>query len=343
MSEVLQQQVGVVAIGRNEGERLVQCLRSVVGRVAGVVYVDSGSTDGSVAFAESLGVRVVALDMGRPFTAARARNEGFAALKALVPGLRFVQFIDGDCEVVSGWLETAVAALENESDAAVVCGRRRERFPEASVYNRMCDLEWDTPIGLAKYCGGDAMFKFEALEQAGGYNAGLIAGEEPELCVRLRAMGWKVRRLDAEMTLHDAAIQSFGQWWKRTVRTGHAAAEGAALHGQPPERHMVKQVKSMTAWGLVLPLVLVVLCVLGVLLSVWCFALAGLLLLGYPLMWLKVYRHRRGRGAARCDARVYATFTLLGKFANVRGAMTYWMNRLRGKRSGLIEYKAEVG
>jgi glycosyltransferase involved in cell wall biosynthesis len=43
--------VAVVAIGRNEGDRLKACLRSVVDVAALVVYVDSGSTDDSVAFA----------------------------------------------------------------------------------------------------------------------------------------------------------------------------------------------------------------------------------------------------------------------------------------------------
>ena len=73
-------ELGVVVIGRNEGQRLARCLQSQAERTDSVVYVDSGSTDGSVALAQSLGVQVLALDPRTPFTAARARNEGFAAL-----------------------------------------------------------------------------------------------------------------------------------------------------------------------------------------------------------------------------------------------------------------------
>src|SRR3990170_3982962 len=93
--------LGIVAIGRNEGERLRACLRSVVGDNRVVVYVDSGSTDGSVEMARSMGAEVVELDLATPFTAARARNEGFHRLEQLNPNVAFVQFVDGDCEVVA--------------------------------------------------------------------------------------------------------------------------------------------------------------------------------------------------------------------------------------------------
>src|SRR5262249_30270274 len=160
-----------------------------------IVYVDSGSTDDSVAFARSRGVEVVELDMSIPFTAARARNEGLDRLLKVDPEVHFVQFVDGDCEVQQGWLQKAEQTLQSETAVAVVCGRRRERFPQSSIYNRLCDMEWDTPIGEAGACGGDAMMRVPALRQVGGYRASLIAGEEPELCTRLRGAGWKVLRL----------------------------------------------------------------------------------------------------------------------------------------------------
>jgi glycosyltransferase involved in cell wall biosynthesis len=200
--------IGVVVIGRNEGERLRKCLASVARQTGKVVYVDSGSTDNSVEIAESLGAVVVNLDMMRPFTAARARNEGFMRLREAAPDLAYVQFVDGDCEILPGWLEEAALFLDEHPDVAAVCGRLRERFPERSVYNMLCDIEWNTPVGEAKACGGNAMLRADALSQAGKYREDLIAGEEPELCVRLRASGWKIWRLAAEMALHDADMLS---------------------------------------------------------------------------------------------------------------------------------------
>ena len=160
--------LGVIAIGRNEGERLRLCLESVMGRGLIIVYVDSGSVDGSVELARSLGADVVELDLSRPFTAARARNEGFERLCQINPQVRFVQFIDGDCEVAEGWLEKAREVLEENLEVGVVCGRRRERFPEQTVYNRLADLEWDTEVGEAKACGGDAMMRVSSLPSGWG-------------------------------------------------------------------------------------------------------------------------------------------------------------------------------
>src|SRR5262249_7481885 len=228
--------VGVVAIGRNEGERLQRCLDSVVGKAAAVVYVDSGSTDQSVVMARARGVATVELDMSIPFTAARARNEGFAKLLKVSPDVEFVQFVDADCEIVERWLEKAQEKLRARPDAAVVCGRRRERFPDASVYNQLCDLEWNTPLGETDACGGDALMRVQALRAVGGYRASLVAGEEPELCLRLRSTGWTIQRIGAEMTLHDASMTRFGQWGKRAVRARHAFAQVSWLHRSGPRR-----------------------------------------------------------------------------------------------------------
>ena len=242
--------IAAIVIGRNEGARLIACLDELTA-VSPVIYVDSGFTDGSVAAAQSRGVQVVELDMTQPFTAARARNVGLAALPE---GTKLVQFLDGDCVVQDGWLEQANAYLEAEPEVAVVCGRRREIYPQASIYNALIDAEWDTPVGEARACGGDALMRVDALQAVGGYNPELIAGEEPDLCVRLRQEGWRIWRLDAEMTAHDAQITQFGQWWKRTSRAGHAFAEGVALHGAPPERHWVAETRCALLWGLAGPL-----------------------------------------------------------------------------------------
>ncbi|MEO1236000.1 MAG: glycosyltransferase [Planctomycetota bacterium] len=335
--------VGVVAIGRNEGERLRRCLESVVNRVAAVVYVDSGSTDGSVELAESLGVEVVELDLSIPFTAARARNEGFARLQQILPGVEYVQMIDGDCEVVDGWLDAAVAALDEDDKLAVVCGRRRERFPDATVYNRLTDMEWDTPVGTARSCGGDALFRAAALREVGGYNPTVIAGEEPEMCVRLRQAGWLIERLDAEMTLHDAAMTKFSQWWRRNVRAGHAYAQGAAMHGKT-DGHNVKQARSMEFWAGILPAMIIVMLFSMIIMPPWApwYALAILVcLLGYPILALKIWLYRRSRYGDRSrDAALYAVFTVIGKFANQLGQAKFRRNRRRGRVGKIIEYKS---
>ena len=314
--------IGAVAIGRNEGERLVRCLAALRAAAERVVYVDSGSTDGSVAAARAAGAEVVELDLSVPFTAARARNAGLERLgQGGMPPL--VQFVDGDCELQPGWVPAARAFLADHPDVAVVCGRRRERFPQATRWNRLIDREWDTATGEARACGGDALMRSAALAEVGGFDPTLIAGEEPELCVRLRKAGWQIWRLDAEMTLHDAAMTRFGQWWRRSARAGHAYAEGAALHGARPERHNVPALRRALLWGLALPLATV----LGALLvSPWML----LLLLAYPAQVLRL----SGR-----EGRERAVFLTLGKIAEAQGALTYAWRRLTGRTGRLIEYK----
>lgn len=330
MSDVIaRHDVGVVIIGRNEGERLVQCLRSVTKDADLVVYVDSGSTDGSVAVARNMGVDVVELDLQFPFTAARARNEGFRRLRSLGPEADYVQFVDGDCEVADGWLPKAQLFLDNHTKVAVVCGRRRERYPDRSVYNAMCDIEWDTPIGHATSCGGDAMFRVGALGSVQGFRDDLIAGEEPELCFRLRSCGWMVWRLDEEMTRHDAAIYTFRQWWIRAIRSGHAYAQGAALHGNSLERFRAREVRSVWFWGLYIPAAtLIAMPSLGL----W----ALVLLVVYPLQVARIAirtpRSRRMRWKR-------AFFLVLGKFPELIGQVKFLYHHFMQKQTPLIEYK----
>lgn len=319
---------GVVAIGRNEGERLKRCLESARGAQA-IVYVDSGSRDGSVAWARAQGIAVVELDTRQGFTAARARNAGFRRLKELAPDLQLVQFIDGDCELAAGWLETAIAFLAANPGAAAVFGRRRERHPERSIYNRICDAEWDVPLGEARACGGDVMMRVAALDEVGGYRDDFIAGEEPELCVRLRAAGRTIWRIDAEMTRHDAAMTRFGQWWRRNVRSGYAFALGRAAHGAPPERLWVWESRRAWLWGVWLPLASAA--------AVIAFGAPGLsLLLIYPLQLVR--RIPRQRGALR-DRIGLATLELLGRFAESAGQLRFAAGRWLGGGSGIIEYK----
>lgn len=316
--------VGVVAIGRNEGERLRLCLSSIDTAQIPTVYVDSASTDGSQALARSRGAHLVELDMALPFTAARARNAGLERLLAIRPDLDYVQFVDGDCELEAGWIPAAIAFLDSHPRAAVACGRRRERFPEASFYNGVCDAEWNTPVGEAMACGGDALFRREAIMAAGGYNPALAAGEEPELCHRLRGTGWSIWRIDQPMTVHDAAMHGFGQWWRRAVRSGLGYAQAwGVTRGSAAPLYRRETLRALVWTVGVAVLAIVAACVIGP----WAILLA-------PMLWTLqfarlVRRHGRGKGA----------LLFIGKFAEARGIATQLGRMLSGRAGGTIFYK----
>jgi GT2 family glycosyltransferase len=332
--------LGVVAIGRNEGERLRRCLLSLAGRGLSFVYVDSGSTDGSVDLARSMGVEVVELDMSRPFSAARARNAGYERLKEIEPDLALVMFLDGDCEVADGWLDRARAELTGRPGAAVVCGRRREKFPEQSVYNRLADLEWDTPIGEAIACGGDSVIRADAFEAVGGFDPTAAAGEEPELCQRLRKAGWTVWRVDAEMTRHDLAMTRFRQWWRRQYRSGYNGLD--ILTRFPGEDRLFSQeLRRARAWGIGWPLAVVP---LGLAAGLIAGPAVGatievLALLTLPLQMARLAWKVRKRVEGPRTALAYGVLTMVGKWANLAGQVGYLIDRRRGRSARLIEYK----
>lgn len=324
--------VGIVVIGRNEGDRLRRCLHTVLLQSVPAVYVDSGSRDDSVRVARELGVEVVELGPERPFTAARARNAGARHLVLHNPRLQFLQFLDGDTEMVAGWLGEAVKAFEQNPEVVAVCGRRRERAPEASIYNRLCDFEWNTPCGEADAFGGDVLLRIDSFEAAGGYAEHLIAGEDPDLSLRLRKSGGRIRRIDVEMTLHDAAMKSFSQWWMRAVRSGHAFAEGAHRHADVG--FWSKEVRSNWAWGAVLPLGAVIGCIPSLGLSGLCVSAA------YVALFAKVARRaQRDRGLRPADAALLAAATAGAKLPLALGQARFVWSRIRGSRDTLIEYK----
>jgi len=324
-------ELGVVVIGRNEGNRLVRCLESVRNQAACVVYVDSGSTDGSVEAGRALADAVVELDMHKPFTAARARNAGFERLLDVRADLGYVFFVDGDCEVIDGWLGTAVQFLTENPQFAIVWGVRRERFPEKSIYNLLCDIEWqDYPSGEVRACGGDAVARVDAIRSVKGYRADLICGEEPEMCVRLRQAGWRIFRLERPMTLHDAAIYRFSQWWKRSMRAGYGFAQGAALHGAPPERHAILETRRSWIWGLSFPLAVLV---LAPIVGWW----SAIVLLAYPIQIIRL--SALGNRASARENWSRAVALVLSKFPEMVGQIRFHLDRLRRAQSRLIEYK----
>ena len=325
--------VPIVAIGRNEVARLKVCLRAALEGAQTVVYVDSGSTDGSAEYARSLGCYVVELDRSRPFSAARARNEGFACAMEHAADAEFVQFLDGDCELEAGWLERGAAALEEKDDAGVVCGRVREIHPEASVFNRLIDLEWQQPAGEVRTSGGRFMARARVFKEVGGFRPDVIGAEDDEFCIRVRGRGWKIFMIDAPMARHDAAITSFSQWWRRNRRAGHAYAQVAALHGSGPERYFVRDRRRILVWGLALPVVALALAPFtrGI-------SLLGLLGL-YALQLVHIARGCRQRGWAGRDAWAYAFFTVISRFPALEGLLVYYWRRLRGREMTIIEYK----
>jgi glycosyltransferase involved in cell wall biosynthesis len=327
--------VAIVAIGRNEGVRLEGCLASLAGLGAPVVYVDSGSRDDSVAVARRAGVHVHELDPAKPFSAARARNEGFAQVRLISPEVEFVQFIDGDCTLASGWLRAAVKAMDARANVAVVVGHLAERHPDASIYNRLCALEWSSSPGDFQNfgaLGGIMLVRASVFASLNGFKADVIAGEDSEFGVRCGLAGHAITKIDAQMAVHDADMHTFTQWWTRTVRSGHAIGQRAQLNGASTLRDCRRDRVSVLAWGVALPAVAGLLAPFTGGVSL----LAGAAL--YALLASRVFRARRARGDSAADAWLYARHIAMGKLAQGIGLIRYQLSAVRG-HFRIIEYK----
>jgi len=330
--------LGLVVIGRNEGARLARCLASVRS-IPHRIYVDSGSTDGSVALARSEGVIVVELAVPPEFTAARARNAGLTRLLEDEPDLEFVQMVDGDCEIREGWIAAAIARLQENPSLALVFGRRRERHPDRSLYNALCDDEWNVPVGVANGVGGDALFRVAALRAVNFYDPKMIAGEDTELAMRLRKAGWILHRIDVDMTLHDAAITRFSQWWKRTRRSGHGYGEMAFLHPDARDPNWPRIVRGIVMWGALLPALALIAAIAAATLDLrW--GIVTVLVIGLTLLnSLRLAIRQRRRGLRLPVACASGLLLMVGKIPQFFGLLDYHLNRLRGRASRLIEYK----
>jgi hypothetical protein len=297
------------------------------------VYVDSGSTDGSVAAARARGVEVVELDLSIPFTAARARNAGWRRLLDLEPGIASILFVDGDCEIMEGFVSAAGASLAADDGLVAVCGYRRERWPDRTPYNTLCDIEWRMgPVGDISRFGGDVVIRASALIGVGGYDEKVIAAEDDELSVRLRKNGGRMLRLDMVSTIHDAAMTRAEQWWQRAKRAGHAYAQVNDIHGAPPERYFAHEVRSVFLWGLAIPTTAVGLAVPSLGLSL---GLLGV----YPLQAARTFRGALRRGLTLRESALWGASCTAAKIPETLGFLKYHLDKFRRRRPTIIEYK----
>lgn len=317
-----------ILIGRNEGARLPRALAAMQAQAGlrRLVYVDSGSRDASVQIARDLGVIVVELDPARPFTAARARNEGFAALSP--DHAPFTLFMDGDCIVEPAWPRTAMEFLDRTPKAGLVHGFSQEEQPEASVYNWITHVEWRKPVGPASSGLGVFVTRTEVFKASGGLRDTMIAAEDDELFFRIRALGWETWCIAEPMCHHDVNLHRFMPWYRRMIRAGHSFEELAFLH---PGAARAQRLRALF-WAGLMP----ALAVLSLALAP---ALVLLILAVYVASIFRLTFRNRGQGLGLGWAFHVAVLLMASKFANLYGMGTFWARRLRRSRAQIIEYK----
>ncbi len=328
------QHFGFVVIGRNEGERLRHCLNALLIFSNPIIYVDSGSSDSSCKIARSMGCIVHELSADKPFSAARARNEGFDKLIQLYPDVSYVQFLDGDCIIDSHWPSHAEEYLDTHPECAAVVGILKEINSINNIYKSLISIEWARTSGEIVDFGeflGNHLIRSSAFKQVGGFNPNVIAGEDSELGVRLVLAGYQLHKIDIDMCKHDAEIKNFKQWWRRSVRAGHAIAQRAYLNGKTPLKDCIRERRSTIFWAIIIPLITIS---MGPFIGYY----SLILLSGYLLIGYRTYRYSLAKGATHKIAVLRGIDIILTKFANAIGLILFYKNLARNNYQ-IIEYK----
>lgn len=320
-------QIGVVIIGRNEGARLILCLDSVIKAQVPCVYVDSQSIDSSVEESERRHVKTVVLDKSAPINASRARNKGFEVILTENPNLEYIHFIDADCELHSDWLEHAINKLNEAKDVAIVCGRLHEKYKYKNTYTRLCDMDWYIKPGEVEACGGIFTMRASVFREVNGFDEGLIAGADPELCFRVRQAKYKIFCAPVDMGTHDSNMQYFSEYWKRSVKTGYAYMAKMKTGGNK------KPVISALVWSSVIPI--------SVILSLYIDVKFALLFLSYPILAGKIYFNTSKKTFPTYSRTLYSIFCVIGKVSESVGIVKNIFNSMMKIEQKIIEYKAK--
>ena len=157
----------------------------------------------------------------------------------------------------------------------------------------------------------------------------MICGEEPEMCVRLRRKGWRIWRINTNMTIHDAAWTGSGNGGNAPCAVDSAMHRARTSMECRPSVTGCLEYRRTWMWGLVIPYVILL---LSITVSWKMLALLGL----YPLQMIRLAingRHSAGENWRR------AVFLVLGKFPEMLGQVQFMRDRFLRVQSRLIEYK----
>lgn len=347
--------IDCVVIGVNCEKTLGRCIESIrasdyAAEKVHLFYVDGGSDDKSVDIARTAGVEVLSLGDAHP-TPGRGRNAGWK--KGSSP---LIQFVDSDTVMERDWLTKGVEAI-NDQDVGAVQGYRVEMEPEKSVFNWLVSLEWNGPAGNADAFGGDVLIRRQILEETGGYDEILVAGEDPELSQRVRDKGWRILQLDTIMTHHDIAMFHISQYWRRAFRSGYGFAAIIDRGAGRKRRFWFTEFRRIVVRGGGFLLFLCIACcslLLALVFSAvfWPLFVMSLLLAFFLLFIPRLFRvnaFERTMVLQQKEARIYAWHCSLVVLPDIFGVLRYFIgkalgkplrnrsNRLRTEKSGLEE------
>jgi glycosyltransferase involved in cell wall biosynthesis len=212
-----------IIVARNEEKNIERCILSVIRALCvypetEVLLVDSCSNDETINVASKLSTRIIRLRSDWPQSPSAGRFLG-----VLNTSGRFILFIDGDMELIPGWLECAVDFLEKDDSAAAVVGRLYDRFQnkDGSSSSPSIGVEFKKMIGTqtTHFVPGSALFKRDILLKAGNFDPFLMAEEEADISDRIERLGFKLYFFDKDAVYHYCIFRDSLDEIKRRLRS----------------------------------------------------------------------------------------------------------------------------
>jgi cellulose synthase/poly-beta-1,6-N-acetylglucosamine synthase-like glycosyltransferase len=224
--------VSVIIPVRNDARRLAVCLRSLseldyaADRME-VIVVDNGSRDDSAEVARAAGAKVL---LHPDLRVGALRNRGVEAARGEILAL-----VDSDHEVPKGWLRAGVNDLVADPDLHMV-GAPYLPPPQGTwvqriwAVHRLRHAERGEVVWLAS---GNLFLRKRDFNRIGGFDETLVAAEDVDLCVRLKAAQGRIVSDMRLANIHHGEPPTLWQFFRKELWRGSSGIRAFLAHGMP--------------------------------------------------------------------------------------------------------------
>jgi GT2 family glycosyltransferase len=212
--------VWVIVVNWNGREHLETCLDSLEGQTYAarhVLFVDNGSSDGSVEFVRDRFPNVEILANVKNLGFCDANNQGLRL--AMEAGAPYAVLLNNDTETDLRWLEELVGAAERLPEAGVLASKmllfdKRDTMNSAGLccsvigcgwdrgFGEPDGPKWDEPAQVIGACGGAFFVRTAALARTGLLPRFGIYLEDLDLSLRMWNAGYTIEYVPTAVVYH---------------------------------------------------------------------------------------------------------------------------------------------
>jgi glycosyltransferase involved in cell wall biosynthesis len=220
--------VAVIIPVKNDAKRLIVCLNSLPwSAISQVVVVDNGSTDESLAVAQSAGCLTACLDSA---LVGALRNHGVSLTQADV-----IAFVDSDHEVSHDWIQKGCEGLADSSVVGVgaycLPPRTSTWVQSAWAIHR---LRGESPREVDWLGAGNLFVRRADFLKVDGFREDLVASEDVDLCHRLKeTLGGKIICDQQICNIHHGEPKTISAFFRKELWRGSSGLKAWVAQGFP--------------------------------------------------------------------------------------------------------------